>query len=76
MNLAGLGCVLLLAAAVLALLGVLLLVGSKLPWLGRLPGDIRLQGERLSCSFPLATSLLLSLVLTALLNLLLRLFRP
>lgn len=75
MNLAGLGRMLLFAAGVLALLGVLFLVGSRLPWLGHLPGDIRLQGERLSCSLPLATSLLLSLILTAVLNILLRLFR-
>jgi hypothetical protein len=42
---------------------------------GRLPGDIRLQRGNLTCFFPLATTILLSLVLTVLLNLIIRLFK-
>ncbi len=54
--------------------GILLL--ARLGWpLGRLPGDINLEGKNISFHFPLATSLLLSLVLTALLNLIVRLWR-
>jgi membrane protein implicated in regulation of membrane protease activity len=75
MNMAGLGRALLLAGGALALLGLLFLGGSRLSWFGHLPGDIHLQSERLSCFFPLATGLLLSLILTVLLNVLLRLFR-
>ena len=59
----------------LAGLGLFLMLLGRLPWLGRLPGDIRLQRGGISCFFPLATSLLLSLVLTLLLNLLARLLR-
>ena len=54
--------------------GVILLIG-KVPWLGRLPGDIIIQRDNLSCFFPLATSILLSIVLTVLLNLVLRIIR-
>ncbi|HEX7975010.1 MAG TPA: DUF2905 domain-containing protein [Anaerolineales bacterium] len=40
--------------------------------LGRLPGDIRIQSGNITCLFPLVTMILLSVVLTVLLNLLLR----
>ncbi|MEW6285961.1 MAG: DUF2905 domain-containing protein [Chloroflexota bacterium] len=43
--------------------------------LGRLPGDIRIEGENFRFYFPLATSLLISLVLTVILNLIARLWR-
>ncbi|MER3457766.1 MAG: DUF2905 domain-containing protein, partial [Chloroflexota bacterium] len=47
--------------------------GSRIPWLGNLPGDIRIERDGFSCFFPLATSILLSLLLTVILNLILRL---
>jgi hypothetical protein len=40
--------------------------------LGRLPGDIRIERENFTCVFPLATSILLSILLTIGLNLLVR----
>jgi hypothetical protein len=43
--------------------------------LGRLPGDIRIGNENTTCFIPLATSLFLSIVLTILLNLIIRLIR-
>ncbi len=49
--------------------GVLLLAGNlfgKVPWLGRLPGDIHVQRGNWSFYFPLATSILLSVVLSLL----------
>ncbi len=51
--------------------GVVLLIG-KVPFVGRLPGDIVIQHDNFSCFFPLATSILLSIVLTVLLNIILR----
>lgn len=69
------GRMLLILGGFLCLLGLLFLLSSKIPWLGRLPGDIHIQRGNWSCSFPLVTSLLLSLVLTVLLNLILRLWR-
>jgi hypothetical protein len=58
----------------IALVGLLLMLGGRLfPWLGRLPGDIRYQGQNVSCFFPVITSILLSIILTLLLNLVVRL---
>lgn len=48
----------------IALVGVVLLVAGRIPWLGRLPGDIHVQRGNWTFYFPLATSLLLSVVLT------------
>ena len=65
----------------LALLGGVLIVGAKLcadeklPWLGKLPGDIRIERKGFSCYFPLATSILISLLLTLVLNIVVRLLR-
>lgn len=50
-------------------LGLLLTFSGKIPWLGRLPGDIYYQGERVTLYFPVMTSLVISLLLTLLLYL-------
>ena len=67
---------LVIAGVVLILLGggVYLAARFGLP-LGRLPGDIRIEGRNGSVYFPLATSIVLSIVLTIVLNIILRLFR-
>jgi len=59
---------LMLAGATLLVLGALLFAGQRLG-LGRLPGDISWEGKGFSFHFPLATSLVVSLVLTLLINL-------
>ena len=51
------------------------LLGLSKMGLGRLPGDFEWAGRHWRVSFPLATSLLLSLILTLLVNLILWLFR-
>jgi hypothetical protein len=59
----------------LVLLGVVLIVaggllwlggaaGGRIPFLGRLPGDIHVQRDNWSFYFPLTTSILVSIVLT------------
>ena len=56
--------------AVLVLLGVLLWIGTKFGIsFGKLPGDFHLVKEKFSFHFPLATSILLSIVLTLFINL-------
>lgn len=60
---------LILFGAVILVLGVVLLAGPKIPFLGRLPGDILIQREGTTVFIPIATALVLSLVLTVLLNL-------
>lgn len=64
-----LGKMLILFGVVLALLGGLLLVAGKIPFLGRLPGDIVIRRESWSFYFPLTTSILISILLTLLLSL-------
>lgn len=64
-----LGKVLILVGVVLALLGGLLLVAGKIPYLGRLPGDIVIRRENWSVYFPLTTSILISILLTLLFSL-------
>ena len=71
-----LGRFLLIIGGGIALVGLLFLLGGRfLPWLGRLPGDFRYQGQNVSCFFPIVTSILLSIVLTILLNIILWLIR-
>ena len=60
----------------LALAGGGLWLMGKAGWpLGRLPGDIRIEREGFTFYFPLVSSILVSLVLTVLVNVLARLFR-
>jgi len=54
----------------IALVGVALVLVGRVPWLGRLPGDVHIQRGNWTFYFPLATSLLLSVVLTLILWLL------
>jgi hypothetical protein len=70
-----LGRMLLVMGGVIVFLGLLLTFGGKLPLFGRLPGDISIQRENLSCTFPMATCILLSVILTVLINVVLRLLR-
>jgi hypothetical protein len=49
---------------VVAVVGVLLMLAGRVPWLGRLPGDIYLQRGNWSFYFPLMTSIVLSVLLT------------
>ncbi len=54
-------------------LGVLVWTGA-LSWFGRLPGDLSLGGERWRVSVPLASMVVVSVLLTIAVNLLLRWF--
>jgi hypothetical protein len=56
----------------LVLLGGLLWLVSKIPFLGHLPGDIRIERPGFTCLVPLASSIILSIVLTILLNIIVR----
>lgn len=62
-----LGKMLIVFGVIIAALGVILLVAPKIPWLGKLPGDISYRGERFTFYFPLATCILLSVVLSLIL---------
>ncbi len=63
---------LIIFGVVLVAIGGVLLLSGKLPWLGRLPGDFAYKGKRVTFYFPLTTSIILSIILTVLLNLFFR----
>jgi len=66
------GRMLIFLGVLLVLSGILIVYFDRIPYIGRLPGDINYRGENWSFHFPIVTSLLLSLVLTILLNLFFR----
>ena len=59
-----LGRLLIVVGILVAVIGVILTLAGRLPWLGRLPGDIYVQRGNWSFYFPLGTSIVLSLLLT------------
>ena len=67
-----LGKLLILFGVILIMVGAALVVADKIPWLGRLPGDIHIQRPNFSFFFPLTTSIVISVVLSLLLYLLSR----
>ena len=72
MPLGDIGRTLLIFGVVLAVLGGVLVLVGQIPGLGRLPGDISIERDNVRIYVPLGTMLLLSLVLTIVLNLLAR----
>lgn len=61
-----------LGVALFVIGGLLFLLSRAGIPLGRLPGDIRIQTDSITCVFPLVTSIILSIVLTVILNIVLR----
>jgi hypothetical protein len=57
---------LMLLGGVVFAVGALLALAGKVPWLGRLPGDVVLERGPVTFYFPLATSLVVSVVLSLL----------
>ena len=74
-NVSGLGRLLIIAGGLLLAGGILLVLLGQIPFFGRLPGDIAVERERFSFFFPLASMLIVSLVLTIVVNIVLRFFR-
>jgi DUF2905 family protein len=58
------GKILMAFGLLIVLAGVVLVLVGRVPWIGRLPGDVHIQRGNFTFYFPLATSLLLSVVLT------------
>ena len=68
----GFGKVIMLLGIVIFLLGGLMTLAGKIPWLGNLPGDIHIQRKNFHFYFPLGTSVLVSVLLSLLLSLFFR----
>jgi hypothetical protein len=69
-----LGRILIAVGAVVLVLGAVFLLLGRSNFLGRLPGDFTFSSGNFTCVAPIATMLLLSIVLTIILNIVLRLF--
>jgi uncharacterized protein HemY len=68
-----LGKILLVFGLLMVILGVVLLaagtLSGKVPWLGRLPGDIYIKRDNWTLYFPLATCIIISIILTVIFSL-------
>lgn len=64
---ATIGWMLLVLGLAIAGVGLVVLLAPSIPWLGRLPGDIRIERDNFRFCFPVMTCLLFSLVLTLIL---------
>jgi hypothetical protein len=72
MELSQAGKLILFAGFALVILGGLIMLAGRLPFIGQLPGDFEFRRGNATFYFPLATMIIISIVLTALLNLWLR----
>lgn len=66
---------LMIAGGVLFLVGAVIFLAGRIPGLGRLPGDIVIQRDGFSLFMPFGTMIVVSIILTVVLNLIGRLFR-
>ena len=74
-NLSDLGRLLLVVGGAIVLLGVVFLLAGRVPWLGRLPGDILIRRGNATIFIPIVTCLALSLLLTIVVNVVLLFLR-
>ena len=63
------GRLLVILGAVIVVAGLVMMFADRIPFLGKLPGDLVVRRKNTTFYFPLATMLILSIVLTILLNL-------
>ncbi len=63
---AALGKSLILIGIVITFIGIAFVFAGKIPWLGRLPGDLYIKRDNFTVYFPLATSILLSVIVSLL----------
>jgi len=67
-DLTGLGKILLIFGGVIVIVGLLLVFSQHIPFLGKLPGDIFVKKDNFSFYFPIVTFLIISIVLTIIIN--------
>jgi uncharacterized protein HemY len=60
----GFGKVVIIVGLIIALIGVLLVITPRVPWLGKLPGDITIKRDNFHFYFPLTTCIIISIILT------------
>jgi thiosulfate reductase cytochrome b subunit len=69
---AGLGKSLIIFGLIIIVFGIIITCAGKIPWLGRIPGDIQIKRDNFTFYFPLATCILVSVIVSLLLWLLKR----
>jgi hypothetical protein len=69
MPLTGVGKLLIVLGGLLIIIGAAFVLAGKIPWLGRLPGDIYVNRRNFTFFFPLTTSILVSVILSLVLYL-------
>ena len=62
----GIGKLFVILGIVLIITGLAFMFGDKIPYIGKLPGDIFIRKERFSLYFPITTSIIISIILTVL----------
>jgi hypothetical protein len=67
----GLGKVLLIVGGIIVILGLILVFSHHIPFLGKLPGDIFVKKDGFSFYFPIVTLLILSILITIIVNVIL-----
>ncbi len=58
------GKMLIVVGIILIVLGLAYTYGPKIPWLGKLPGDISIKKDNFAFYFPIATSIIISIILS------------
>ncbi len=58
------GKLLVFAGLILITAGTFLIFEGRIPWLGQLPGDLRITGEKYAFYFPVVTCILVSIILS------------
>lgn len=71
---AGIGKVLLITGGIIIVLGLILIFSQHIPFFGKLPGDIVIKKDGFSLYFPIVTFLILSIMITVIVNVILFLF--
>lgn len=71
----GIGRALVFVGIAVAVLGLAFILAPKIPLLGKLPGDLVFRRGESTFYFPLATSILVSIAITVILNIAFRIFR-
>ncbi|MEG8947803.1 DUF2905 domain-containing protein [Rosettibacter firmus] len=64
-----LGKLLIFGGALIILLGLFMILWGKIPFVGRLPGDIIIKGKNFTFYFPIVTSIILSIIISLILYL-------
>jgi hypothetical protein len=70
-NFSNLGKILIFIGTGIVVLGIIIFLVPKIPFFGKLPGDLEIKRENFSFYFPLSSSIIISIILTVVINIVL-----